>query len=213
MPPDPDRSQGAGAEKLRRYSAPALARRDRAAQIGAGAEMGGGGNGAPLSPDEQHRRAEHRRLQRKGEVRRRAGQAAGPPRPDRLRSRNGRGIVRGRAARLPGAAQDRADRRRTGRSDGDGGQGDRGADPAPVAEEPRRRHPPDHGDPAPQCRCHHRRHQGEFADPHQLQRHQPHRFAHHSGRTGCGTIAGQGRHAVQAEHRRPGPRARAVRFR
>jgi S-DNA-T family DNA segregation ATPase FtsK/SpoIIIE len=57
--------------------------------------------------------------------------------------------LRGQAARLSGAAADRGDRRRAGRPDGDGGQGDRGADPASGAEIARGGHPPHHGHAAP----------------------------------------------------------------
>jgi hypothetical protein len=96
VPPDPDRSQGAGTQELRRYPAPALARGDRAGQGRARAEMGGRGNGAALPHDERDRRSRNlNRLQREGPRRRRQGQAAGPPHPDRLRSRYRRGALRG----------------------------------------------------------------------------------------------------------------------
>ncbi len=110
MPPDPDRSQGAGTEDLRRHPAPPFPCRHRTAQVGARAEMGGGGNGAPLSHDVQYQQPQSGGLQRESQRRDRQGRAAGPPCADRLRPRNGRGTVRGRAARLRTAAADRADR-------------------------------------------------------------------------------------------------------
>ncbi len=60
MPADPGRSQGPRTQVLRRYPAPPLARRDRAAQVGARAQVGGRGDGEALPHDERHRRAQHR---------------------------------------------------------------------------------------------------------------------------------------------------------
>jgi S-DNA-T family DNA segregation ATPase FtsK/SpoIIIE len=171
---------------------PAIPRGDRARQGGARAEMGGGGDGAPLSPDERDQRAQHRQLQREGEEQRRQGQAAGPPHLDRLRPRHGRGIVRGQAARLSGAAADRGDRRRIGRLDGHRRQGSRSADPASGAEIACRRYPPHHGDAAAIGRRHHRRHQGEPAHAYLLCRDQPHRSRTILGEQGAEQLLGKG---------------------
>ena len=84
MPVDPGRSQGAGTEGLRQYPASACASGHRTGQIGARAEMGGGGNGAPLSDDERAFGAQPHRFQRTGARRHRQGQAAEAHGADRL---------------------------------------------------------------------------------------------------------------------------------
>ena len=65
-------------QDLRRHPAPAFAGGDRAAQIGAGAEMGGRGDGAAVPDDERDQQPQYPFLQRKSQRRHRQGQAAGP---------------------------------------------------------------------------------------------------------------------------------------
>ncbi len=72
--------------------------------------------------------------------------------------------------------------------------------------------PPHHGHAAPLGRRHYRRHQGQPANAHLVRRHQPHRQPHDPGRTGRRAAAGQGRHALQAEHRPGEARPRPLRF-
>ena len=69
LPPDQlplhhDRSQDAGAQRLRGHPASADARRHRAAQGDRGAEVGGARDGGALPRHERAGRAQHRRLQR-----------------------------------------------------------------------------------------------------------------------------------------------------
>ncbi len=59
--------EDAGAQRLRRHPAPALAGRHRPQEGGGGAEVGGGGDGRALPQDVEDGRAQHRRLQCAGE--------------------------------------------------------------------------------------------------------------------------------------------------
>ena len=107
----------------------------------------------------------------------------------------------------------RRHRRRDGRPDDGGGQGDRGLHPAPRADGPRLGHPPDHGDAAAVRRRDHRHHQGELPDPHLVPGHVEDQLAHHPRRDGRRAAARPGRHALHGRRRADHPRARPVRLR
>ena len=120
-----DRPQGDRALGLRGHPAPLGAGRDRAAQGGRRAQVGGARDGRALPADVAPRRARHLRLQppdQRGAGPRRAALA---PRADRLRARDRRAGVRAAADRDDADAADRRGGRRGRRPDADRGQGDR----------------------------------------------------------------------------------------
>ena len=93
-----------------------------------------------------------------------AGEVLEAPGADRLRPRDRRAGLRGRAALARPDALCRRRDRRDGRSHDGRRQGDRRRGAAARANGPRGRHPSHHGDAAPERRCHHRHDQGEFPD-------------------------------------------------
>ena len=119
MPHDPDRSQDAGAFRLRRDSASPVAGRHRPQEGGRGAEMGGQGNGSALRQDGQDRRARRRGLQRTHQARQGKGREPQAHGADGLRPRNRQAHLRGRSARPRIHALHRRGGRRDGRSDDD----------------------------------------------------------------------------------------------
>ena len=198
---DPDRSEDARNERLRRHSAPAGAGGHGHAPGRQRAELVRGRNGKALPPDEQDGRAQPGRLQHQD------------PRRHQARGTHPQSVLAdARPARAAGAAaHHRGGHRRAGRPDDGGGQEDRRADRAPGAEGARRRHPPDPGHPAPQRGRDHRPDQGQHPDPHRLSGFVQDRLAHHSRPDGRGNPAGPGRHALHAAGHRPaGARARRL---
>ena len=105
LPPDQlplhhDRSQDAGAQRLRGHPASADARRHRAAQGDRGAEMGGARDGGPLPRHELDSACATSRATTSGWRDARAqGRGADPPGADRLRSRDRQADLRGRGDR------------------------------------------------------------------------------------------------------------------
>ena len=173
---------------LRRHSAPAGAGRDRHEARGQRAQLGRGGNGAPLPADVDAGRAQPRRLQRA----RRRGEARGQTAHQSVFAHaRSAGADRGNAA-------DRHRHRRTGGPDDGHRQEDRGTDRAHRAEGARLRHSPDSGDAAAVGRRDHGIDQGQYSVAHRLPGREQDRFAHDPRPDGGGSAAGPGRHALPA---------------
>ena len=95
----------------------------------------------------------------------------------------------------------RRDHRRNGRPDDGGRQGHRRRGPAPRTDGARRRHSCGDGNTASVGRRDHRHDQGQLPDPHFVPGDIQDRQPHHSGRAGCRTASGPGRHALHGRRR------------
>ncbi len=186
--PDPDRSEDARDERLRRHPAPARAGGHRHEAGRQRAQLVRRRDGAPLQADEQARRAQPGRLQQEDRGGAERGETLRQPvQPD------------ARRARAAGAAAARRGRdRRTRRPDDGGRQEDRGVDRAPGAEGAGLRHPPDPRHAAAERRRDHRPDQGQHPDAPLVPGQQQDRQPHHPRPDGRRGAARSGRHALPA---------------